>query len=83
MCESLCLSKKVGTCSSFIIINIININIIINILSVTYLCFLYTDSTTIDSQRDVGHCIDYVETLLSMSVKSVVGMFLKTWHLKL
>ena len=32
--------QKVGTCSSFIVMNIININIIINILSASYLRFL-------------------------------------------
>ena len=32
--------------------------------------FLYKDSTTVASQRDVRHCIEYFETFLSMSVKS-------------
>ena len=42
---------------------------------------LSEDSTTIASQRDVGHFIEYFETFLSMSVKSAVGIFLKSWHL--
>ena len=33
---------------------------------------LYTYSTTIASQRDVGRSIDYFGTFLSMSVKSAV-----------
>ena len=45
--------------------------------SLSLCVFLYKDSTTIASQRDVGHFIEYFETFLSMSVESAVGIFLK------
>ena len=36
---------------------------------------LSQDTTTIASQRDVGHFIEYFETFLSMSIKSAVVFF--------
>ena len=63
-------TKKVGTCSSSILINIININISINILSVSYLhSLLYKHSPTMASHPVAilaqGHLAQAVQQCMS------------------